>query len=50
MKNYSYKQYGDELRFDFCPICNKEKKENPCFSVNIKTGNYICHTTGKGET
>lgn len=48
MKNYSYKQYGDELRFDFCPICNKEKKENPCFSVNIKTGNYICHTTGKG--
>ena len=43
-----YKIYGEELRFDFCPICNKEKKENPCFSVNIKTGNYICHTTGKG--
>lgn len=43
-----YKIYGEELRFNFCPICNKEKEENPCFSVNRETGNYICHATGKG--
>ncbi len=42
-----YKQYGDELRFNYCPICNKEK-DNPDFSVNIATGEYYCHTTGQG--
>lgn len=42
-----YKQYGDELRFNYCPICNKEK-DNPDFSVNINTGEYYCHTTGQG--
>lgn len=42
-----YKQYGDELRFNYCPICNKEK-DNPDFSVNISTGEYYCHTTGQG--
>ncbi len=47
MSNYNYKQYGDELRFEFCPICN-EVKTNPDFTVNIKTGEYYCHSTGKG--
>lgn len=47
MSNYNYKQYGDELRFEFCPICN-EVKANPDFTVNIKTGEYYCHSTGKG--
>lgn len=47
MSKYSFKQYGDELRFDFCPICNEIKK-NPDFSVKIETGEYYCHTTGKG--
>lgn len=42
-----YKQYGDELRFNYCPICNKEK-DNPDFSVKISTGEYYCHTTGQG--
>lgn len=47
MSNYNYKQYGDELRFEFCPICN-EVKTNPDFTVNIKTGEYYCHSSGKG--
>ena len=47
MSNYNYKKYGDELRFEFCPICN-EVKTNPDFTVNIKTGEYYCHSTGKG--
>lgn len=48
MSKYNkYKQYGDELRFNYCPICNKEK-DNPDFSVNINTGEYYCHTTGQG--
>ena len=48
MEKYNkFKQYGNELRFNYCPICNKEK-ENPDFSVNIDTGQYYCHTTGKG--
>lgn len=48
MEKYNrFKQYGNELRFNYCPICNKEK-ENPDFTVNIDTGQYYCHTTGKG--
>ena len=48
MEKYErFKQYGNELRFNYCPICNKEK-ENPDFSVNIDTGQYYCHTTGTG--
>ena len=47
MSNYNYKQYSDELRFEFCPICN-EVKSNPDFTVNIKTGEYYCHSSGKG--
>ena len=30
-----FKQYGDELRFVYCPICGREK-DNPDFAVNIK--------------
>lgn len=45
--DYNFKQYGDELRFEFCPICN-EIKSNPDFTVNIKTGEYYCHSTGQG--
>ena len=45
--DYNFKQYGDELRFEFCPICN-EVKSNPDFTVNIKTGEYYCHSTGQG--
>lgn len=44
----NYKVYGTEVRFDFCPICNKEKKGNPDFSVDLNTKKYYCHTTGKG--
>lgn len=43
----NFKQYGDELRFTYCPICGREK-DNPDFAVNIKTGQYYCHSTGKG--
>ena len=42
-----FKQYGDELRFVYCPICGREK-DNPDFAVNIKTGQYYCHSSGKG--
>lgn len=41
-----YKIYGDEARLAYCPVCAKEK-DNPCFSVNLKTGKYMCHATGK---
>ncbi len=44
---YKYKQYGNELRFDYCPICKKSKVSNPCFSINIENGKYMCHATGK---
>ena len=47
MNKYNFKQYGDELRFDYCPIC-KEFKSNPDFSVKIETGEYYCHSTGTG--
>lgn len=43
----NYKQYGNELRFNYCPICKKEKT-NPDFTVNITTGEYYCHSTGQG--
>ena len=43
----NYKQYGDELRFNYCPICKREK-DNPDFTVNITTGQYYCHSTGQG--
>ena len=40
------KHYGNEARLDYCPVCQKTKK-NPCFSVNTNTGKYMCHSTGK---
>ena len=46
---YKFKQYGNELRFNYCPICGKEK-DNPDFTINIKTQKYFCHTTGQGGT
>ena len=39
---------GKEARFDYCPICQKENKKNPCFTVNLKTGIYFCHSKSKG--
>lgn len=42
-----FKQYGDEIRFKYCPICGQEKK-NPDFSVNFKTGKYYCQASGTG--
>ena len=42
------KYYGDEARLDYCPVCQKDKKDNPCFSVNTTTGQYVCYVTGKG--
>lgn len=45
MKNY--KIYNDEIRFTFCPICGRNK-ENSDFSVNYKTGQYFCHSSGQG--
>ena len=41
------KHYGNEARLDYCPVCQKVKKGNPCFSVNVNTGKYMCHATGK---
>ena len=49
MIKYKFKQYGNELRFNYCPICGKEK-DNPDFTINIKTQKYFCHTTGQGGT
>lgn len=43
-----YKVYGDEIRFTCCPICGRESKDNPCFSVNKEKGIYYCHSTGQG--
>ena len=49
-KNYenlgNFKRYGKELRFEYCPIC-KDKKDNPCFTLNSQTDVYFCHTTGQ---
>ena len=39
---------GKEARFEYCPICQKENIDNPCFSVNLETGTYFCHSKGKG--
>ena len=48
MEKYSkFKRYGNEIRFNYCPICGKEK-DNPDFSVNLETGQYYCHSTGQG--
>ncbi len=41
-------KYGEEIRYSYCPICKKESKDNPHFSVNTKTGKYYCFVTGEG--
>lgn len=46
MKNYSYKEYGNQLRFSYCPICKKEGK-NPDFSFNKETRQFFCHREGR---
>lgn len=45
-KQYTYKVYGNQLRFDYCPICKKEGK-NPDFSFNRKIGQFYCHREGR---
>lgn len=44
----SGKRYGNEIRFAYCPICQKENTKNPHFSVNLKTNKYYCHVNMKG--
>lgn len=46
-KIYKFKDYGDQLRFDYCPIC-KSEGDNPDFTLNRKTGDFYCHREGKG--
>lgn len=46
MKIYKYKEYGNQLRFDYCPICKKEGK-NPDFSFNREIRQFYCHRKGK---
>lgn len=46
-KYTKFKRYGNEIRFNYCPICGKEK-ENPDFSVNLDTGKYYCFSSGTG--
>lgn len=48
MDKYAHRTYGNELRFFYCPICNKYDESNPDFSVNITNGMYTCHKSGKG--
>ena len=48
MEKYKFKRYGDELRFNYCPICNKESKDNPHFTIDILKNVYYCHVTGEG--
>lgn len=46
-KEYEFKDYGEQLRFKYCPIC-KSDKDNPDFSLNWRSGIYYCHRTGQG--
>lgn len=48
MEKYKFKQYGDELRFNYCPICKKESDTNPHFTIDVLKGVYYCHVTGEG--
>ena len=50
MEKYKFKRYGDELRFNYCPICKKERAGNPDFTINILKGVYFCHSTGESGT
>ena len=44
---YSYTRQGNQLRFKYCPICNKVK-ENPDFTINIAEGIYFCFSNNIG--
>lgn len=44
---YSYIRQGNQLRFKYCPICNKIK-ENPDFTINIAEGIYFCFSNNIG--
>ena len=44
---YSYTRQGNQLRFKYCPICNKIK-ENPDFTINIAEGIYFCFSNNIG--
>ena len=45
--NYNYTRQGNQLRFKYCPICNKIK-ENPDFTINIAEGIYFCFSNNIG--
>ena len=45
-KAYKFKEYGDQLRFDYCPVC-KSEGDNPDF-LKQKTGDFYSHREGKG--
>lgn len=44
---YSYIRQGNQLRFKYCPICDKVK-ENPDFTINIAEGVYFCFSNNIG--
>ena len=44
---YIYTRQGNQLRFKYCPICNKVK-ENPDFTINIAEGVYFCFSNNIG--
>lgn len=48
MGKHKYKRYENELRYEYCPICEKESSDNPHFSINLETKAYYCHSTGRG--
>ncbi|MCF2612441.1 toprim domain-containing protein [Fusobacterium perfoetens] len=45
--NYNYTRQGNQLRFKYCPICDKVK-ENPDFTINIAEGVYFCFSNNIG--
>lgn len=45
-KEYTFKVYGNQLRFDYCPICKREGK-NPDFSFNKEIKQFYCHREGR---
>lgn len=44
---YKYTKHGDELRFNYCPICDKVK-ENPDFAINVAKGVYFYFSNNQG--
>ena len=45
-KEYTFKVYGNQMRFDYCPICKREGK-NPDFSFNREIKQFYCHREGR---